>query len=90
MSMVVLSIVRGWLVPRSQVDAILREKQAQLEEKDRTIADREKQRDDWRATAHSERAVSELALRNQDRLMAAADTANRMLEALSTTLKVGG
>lgn len=76
----VVSLLRGWVVPRSVlVDRIA--------DKDKQIAELVKERDDWKDAFHtSEVARGELISQN-DALISGAETTNRLMESMRNYLE---
>ena len=77
---VIVAMVRGWLIPSSQVDRLVRAYEAQA-------AQLEAQRDDWRETARAMEARSDLLAENQRRMLEGLDTTNALVTSLATVVK---
>lgn len=79
-TLVVVSLIRGWLVPRAIVQERIKDKDAQIE----ALA---KERDDWKtAYMKSEEARGVLSGQNGD-LISGAETTNRLMESLRNQIE---
>jgi hypothetical protein len=74
-TLVVISLIRGWLVPRSVL-------QERIADKDRQIEALAKERDDWKAAYHVSVESRLEVVRQNGELIDGAETTNRLIESL--------
>lgn len=80
---VVTAMIRGWLIPGSQVDRL-------TAAYDRTIADKDQQIRDWREAARISDARGDLLARSQERMVESIGTTNDLIRAVGTAVGTGG
>lgn len=80
---VITAMLRGWLVPGTQVDRLVRAYEA-------TIADRDQQIRDWRDAARLSEQRADLSAKNQERLLDGVATTNQLVESLAKVVQDGG
>lgn len=79
---IVISILRGWLVPR-------RVMQDRMSDKDRSLADVRRERDLWRSAAQAKDATIAVQARQFDELYEAARVTRDILSAIPKAVKDG-
>lgn len=80
---VITAMLRGWIVPGSQVDRLVAAYQTQ-------IADRDQQIRDWRDAARLSEQRADLSARNQEKLLEGVATTNQLVESLAKVVQDGG
>ncbi len=81
-TLTIVSILRGWIIPRS----VLTDRMA---DKDAQIALLVTERDDWKSAFQKKAEEAAELLRQNSNLIAGADTTNRLIESLRETIERG-